>query len=82
MNGLKQNVTVQSFLFYFHRFDVVSIALHCTYLFSDEQSFLRIDNSGWGVNSSPLFDVAGKRWYQSKYHVLYTIRQPIINSIY
>ena len=43
---------------------------------------LRIDNSGWGVNSSPLFDVAGKRWYQSKYHVLYTIRQPIINSIY
>ena len=35
---------------------------------------LRIDNSGWGVNSSALFDVAGKRWYQSKYHVLYTIR--------
>ena len=42
---------------------------------------LRIDNSGWGVNSSPLFDVAGKRWYQSKYHVLYTIRQPIINYL-
>ena len=44
--------------------------------------FLRIDNSGWSVNSSALFDVAGMRWYQRKYHVLYTIRQPIINSIY
>ena len=43
---------------------------------------LRIDNSGWSVNSSTLFDVAGMRWYQRKYHVLYTIRQPIINSIY
>ena len=41
---------------------------------------LRIDNSGWSVNSSALFDVAGMRWYQRKYHVLYTIRQPIINS--
>ena len=27
---------------------------------------LRIDNSGWGVNSSALFDVAGMRWYQRK----------------
>ena len=35
---------------------------------------LRIDNSGWGVNSSALFDGAGMRWYQRKYHVLYTIR--------
>ena len=42
---------------------------------------LRIDNSGWSVNSSALFDGAGMRWYQRKYHVLYTIRQPIINSI-
>ena len=49
----------------------------------DEQPLvpLRIDNSGWGVNSSALFDVAGMRWYQRKYHVLYTIRQPIIDSI-
>ena len=44
--------------------------------------FLRIDNSGWSVNSSALFDGAGMRWYQRKYHVLYTIRQTIINSIY
>ena len=43
---------------------------------------LRIDNSGWSVNSSALFDVAGMRWYQRKYHVSYAIRQPIINSIY
>ena len=43
---------------------------------------LRIDNSGWSVNSSALFDVAGMRWYKRKYHVLYTIRQPIINTIY
>ena len=43
---------------------------------------LRIDNSGWGVNSSALFDVAGLGWCQRKYHVLYTITQPIINSIY
>ena len=43
---------------------------------------LRIDNSGWSVNSSALFDVTGMRWYQRKYHVLYTIRKPIINSIY
>ena len=43
---------------------------------------LRIDNSGWSVNSSALFGVAGMRWYQRKYHVLYTIRKPIINSIY
>ena len=43
---------------------------------------LRIDNSGWSVNSSTLFDVAGMRWYQRKYHVLHIIRQPIINSIY
>ena len=43
---------------------------------------LRIDNSGWSVNCSALFDVAGMRLYKSKYHVLYTIRQPIINSIY
>ena len=43
---------------------------------------LRIDNSGWSVNSSTLFDVAGMRWYQRKYHVLYIIRQPIITSIY
>ena len=42
---------------------------------------LRIDNSGWSVNSSTLFDVAGMRWYQRKYHVLYIIRQPTINSI-
>ena len=35
---------------------------------------LRIDNSGWSVNSSALFDVTGMRWYQRKYHVLYTIR--------
>ena len=41
----------------------------------------QIDNSGWSVNSSALFDVAGMRWYQRKYHVLYTIRQPIIKSI-
>ena len=43
---------------------------------------LRIDNSGWSVNSSTLFDVGGMRWYQRKYHVLHIIRQPIINSIY
>ena len=43
---------------------------------------LRIDNSGWSVNASALFDVAGMRWYQGKYHALYTIRQLIINSIY
>ena len=43
---------------------------------------LRIDNSGWSVNSSALFDGAGMRWHQRKYHVLYTIRQTIINSIY
>ena len=43
---------------------------------------LRIDNSGWSVNCSALFDVAGMRWYVSKYYVLYIIRQPIINSIY
>ena len=43
---------------------------------------LRIDNSGWSVNSSTLFDVAGISWHQRKYHVLYTIRKPIINSIY
>ena len=42
---------------------------------------LRIDNSGWSVKSSALFDVAGMRLYQRKYHVLYTIRQPIIYSI-
>ena len=47
-----------------------------------ESPLLRIDNSGWSVNSSTLFDVAGMRWYQRKYHVLYIIRQPIINSIY
>ena len=47
-----------------------------------EKLFLRIDNSGWSVNSSALFDGAGLRWYQRKYHALYTIRQPIINSIY
>ena len=43
---------------------------------------LRIDNSGWSVNCSALFDVAGMRWHVRKYHVLYTIRQPIIHSIY
>ena len=42
---------------------------------------LRIDNSGWSVNSSTLFDKAGLRWNQSKYYVLYIIRQPIINSM-
>ena len=26
---------------------------------------LRIDNSGWSVNSSALFDVTGMRWYQT-----------------
>ena len=46
------------------------------------KDLLRIDNSGWSVNSSALFDGAGMRWYQRKYHVLYTIRQTIINSIY
>ena len=45
-------------------------------------NFLRIDNSSWSVNSSTLFDVAGMSWCQRKYHVLYIIRQPIINSIY
>ena len=45
-------------------------------------AILRIDNSGWSVNSSTLFDKAGLRWYQSKYYVLYIIRQPIINSMY
>ena len=45
-------------------------------------STLRIDNSGWSVNSSALFDVAGMRWHQRKYHVLHIIRQQIINSIY
>ena len=49
---------------------------------SNLKCLLRIDNSGWSVNSSALFDVAGMRWYQRKYHVLYTIRKPIINSIY
>ena len=44
--------------------------------------FLRIDNSGWSVNSSTLLDVAGMSWFQRKYHVLYIIRQPIIDSIY
>ena len=43
---------------------------------------LRIDNSGWSVNSSALFDVAGMRWYQRKYDVLHIIKQPIISSIY
>ena len=52
-----------------------------TYLEQSIRYALRIDNSGWSVNSSALFDVAGMRWYQRKYHVLYTIRQPIINSI-
>ena len=47
-----------------------------------QDTMLRIDNSGWSVNSSALFDGAGMRWYQRKYHVLYTIRQIIINSIY
>ena len=47
-----------------------------------DQKYLRIDNSGWSVNSSTLFNVAGTRWYQTKYYVLYTIRQPIIDSIY
>ena len=42
---------------------------------------LRIDNSGWSVNCSALFDVAGLKWYVRKYHVLYTTRQPLINSI-
>ena len=42
---------------------------------------LRIDNSGWSVNSSALFDGAGMRWYERKYHVLYTIRQTIINYL-
>ena len=44
-------------------------------------SLLRIDNSGWSVNSSALFDGAGMRWYERKYHVLYTIRQTIINYL-
>ena len=51
-------------------------------LLLDRVLVLRIDNSGWSVNSSTLFDVAGMSWYQRKYHVLYIIRQPIINSIY
>ena len=50
-----------------------------TNMFMYERSW--IDNSGWSVNSSDLFDVAGMRWYQRKYYVLYTIRQPIIDSI-
>ena len=41
-------------------------------LFDDAWVSLRIDNSGWGVNSSALFDVAGMRWYQRKYHALYS----------
>ena len=45
-------------------------------------SSLRIDNSHGSVNSSALSDKAGMRWYQRKYHVLYNIIQPIINSIY
>ena len=55
---------------------VADTSLHGTW------ATLRIDNSGWGVNSGALFDVAGMRWYQRKYHALYTIRQPVINSIY
>ena len=47
-----------------------------------KRSLLRIDNSGWSVNYSALFDGAEMRWYQRKYHVLYTIRKQIINSIY
>ena len=43
---------------------------------------LRIDNSGWSMNSAALFDIVGMKWYQRKYYVLYNIRKPIINSIY
>ena len=43
---------------------------------------LRIDNSGWGANSSALFDIAGMRRYQKKYYVLYSNIQPIMNPIY
>ena len=42
------------------------VAAHSYHLFINF-SDLRIDNSGWGVNSSALFDVAGMRWYQIMY---------------
>ena len=54
----------------------------CTLNFEHCKMYLRIDNSGWSVNSSTLFDVAGMSWYQRKYHVLYIIRQPIINYLW
>ena len=59
-----------------------NLVCHWTKTFLGSSLHLRIDNSGWSMNSSTLFDVAGMRWYQRKYHVLYIIRQPIINSIY
>ena len=43
---------------------------------------LRIDNGGGSVNSCALFNILGMRWYQRKYHVLYTIRQPVMNPIH
>ena len=60
----------------------VALTSYTKYRSKESWSQLRIDNSGWSVNSSALFDGAGMRWYQRIYHALYTIRQPIINSIY
>ena len=63
-------------------FYVFQLAVPYSYFIQKSIFLLRIDNSGWSVNSSTLFDVAGMSCCQRKYHVLYIIRQPIINSIY
>ena len=57
---------------------VINILGYSTFI----QGYLRIDNSGWSVNSAALFDIAVMKWYQKKYYVLYNIRKPIINSIH